>query len=126
MIPIKSTDRTLTEMQELEAMAAKLLETARKLPPGPVRHDILKEIGKFRARIAALKAKENVLSGMAQSPQPYDLVTRPCTIHAGRFRWDIRENGRPVQSSMESFATDQEAHADGRHELEKLIQVSRL
>jgi hypothetical protein len=27
---------------------------------------------------------------------------------------------------MESFATEQEAHADGRHELEKLIQVSRL
>jgi hypothetical protein len=27
---------------------------------------------------------------------------------------------------MESFATEQEAHADGRRELEKLIQVSRL
>jgi hypothetical protein len=57
MIPIKSTDRTLTEMQELEAMAAKLLKAARKLPPGPVRYDLLKEIGKFRVRIAALKAK---------------------------------------------------------------------
>jgi hypothetical protein len=59
MIPIKSTDRTLTEMQDLEEMAAKLLETARKLPLGPVRHDILKEIGKFRVRITALKAREN-------------------------------------------------------------------
>jgi hypothetical protein len=57
MVPIKSTGRTLTEMQELEAMAAKLIKTARKLPPGPVRHDLLKEIGKFRARIIALKAK---------------------------------------------------------------------
>jgi hypothetical protein len=27
---------------------------------------------------------------------------------------------------MESFATEQEARADGRHELEKLILVSRL
>jgi hypothetical protein len=44
-------------MQDLEAMAAKLLETARKLPAGPVRHDILKQVGKFRARITALKAK---------------------------------------------------------------------
>ena len=44
-------------MQDLEAMAAKLLETARKLPAGPIRGDILKEIGKFRARINALKAK---------------------------------------------------------------------
>ena len=57
MIPVKSTGRTLTEMQELEAMAAELLKTARKLPAGPVRHDLLKEIGKFRARIIALKAK---------------------------------------------------------------------
>ena len=58
MIPIKSTDRTPIDIQELEEMVAKLLETARKLPAGPVRHDILKEIGKFTARIAALKAKK--------------------------------------------------------------------
>ena len=58
MIPIKSTDRTPLDIQELEEMVAKLLETARKLPAGPVRNDILKEIGKFIARIAALKAKK--------------------------------------------------------------------
>ena len=58
MIPIKSTDRTPLDIQELEEMVAKLLETARKLPAGPVRHDILKEIGNFIARIAALKAKK--------------------------------------------------------------------
>ena len=57
MIPIKSAQRKITEMQDLEAMAAKLLETARKLPAGPIRRDILKEIGKFRARINALKPK---------------------------------------------------------------------
>src|ERR1700680_1145797 len=102
-------------------MAAKLLETARKLPSGQDRHNALQEIERSRARITALQR----LSGMAQSPQPYDLVTRPCRIHAGRFRWDIRENGRPIQSSLESFS-HQEVHSDGRHELEKLIQVSRL
>jgi hypothetical protein len=58
MIPIKSTDRTPIDIQELEEMVAKLLETARKLPAGPVRNDILKEIRKFTARIAALKAKK--------------------------------------------------------------------
>jgi hypothetical protein len=100
-------------------MAAKLLETARKLPSGQDRHNALQEIERFRARITA---QQRLDLRSAQSPQPYDLVTRPCTIHAGRFRWDIRENGRPIQSSMESFATEQEAHADGRHELEKLIQ----
>ena len=57
MIPIKSADQTRKEMQDLEAMAAKLLATARKLPSGQDRHDILKQIGKFRARITALKAK---------------------------------------------------------------------
>jgi hypothetical protein len=109
-------------LKELEEMAAKLLATARKLPSGQDRHNALQEIERFRARIA----QQCLDLRSAQSPQPYDLVTRPCTIHAGRFRWDIRENGRPIQSSMESFATEQEAHADGRHELEKLIQVSRL
>jgi hypothetical protein len=58
MIPIKSTDRTPLDIQELEEMVAKLLETARKLPAGAVRHDILKEIRKFSARIAALKVKK--------------------------------------------------------------------
>ena len=58
MIPIKSTDRTLVELQDLERMLAKLFETARKLPAGAVRHDILKEIGKFSARITALKVKK--------------------------------------------------------------------
>ncbi len=56
MIPIKSTDRT--PIEELEEMVAKLFETARKLPAGPVRHDILKEIRKFSAQIAALKVKK--------------------------------------------------------------------
>jgi hypothetical protein len=109
-------------LKELEELAAKLLETARKLPSGQDHHNALHEIERFRARITAL---ERLDLRSAQSP-PYDLVARPCTIDAGRFRWDIRENGRPIQSSMESFATEQKAHADGRHELEKIILVSRL
>ena len=44
-----------TELQELETMVAKLLMTARKLPPGPDRHNILQEIGRFRVQIIALK-----------------------------------------------------------------------
>ncbi len=44
-------------MQDLDEMASRLLETARTLPPGPARHDILKEIGQFRARIEALRRK---------------------------------------------------------------------
>ena len=109
-------------LRELEEMAAKLLETARKLPSGQDRHNALQEIDRFRARINALQRLDLT---SAQLP-PYDLVTRPCTIDAGRFRWDIRENAKPIQSSIESFATEQEAHADGRPELEKLIQVARL
>jgi len=38
-----------TKLQELEEMAAKLLATARKLPPGPDRRNILQEIGRFRS-----------------------------------------------------------------------------
>ena len=42
------------KMHDLEERAAKLLETASKLPPGPERHELLKEIGTFRARIAKI------------------------------------------------------------------------
>jgi hypothetical protein len=42
-------------LQELEEMAAKLLETARKLPPGEDYHNALQEIGRFLAKIDALK-----------------------------------------------------------------------
>ena len=48
-------------MHDLEEMAAKLLESARKLPPGPERHDLLKEIGILRARVAAIAAKREQL-----------------------------------------------------------------
>ena len=40
---------------KLEELATELLETARELPPGTKRHDLLKEIGSFRVRIAALR-----------------------------------------------------------------------
>jgi hypothetical protein len=44
-----------TKLQELEEMAAKLLATARELPPGQERREVLQEIDKFRARIIALQ-----------------------------------------------------------------------
>jgi hypothetical protein len=37
---------------ELEDMSAKLLDAARKLPPGQDRYNALQEVGRFRARIA--------------------------------------------------------------------------
>jgi hypothetical protein len=44
-----------TKLQVLEEMAAKLLATARKLPPGQDRYDMLQEIGRFRVQIIALQ-----------------------------------------------------------------------
>jgi hypothetical protein len=57
-------------------------------------------------------------------PPPYSVKVRPCTIHAGRFRWDIHEHGRPLQSSLDSFATEQEAAASGLDEIGRLIVVA--
>jgi hypothetical protein len=45
-------------LQELEEMEAKLQTTARALPSGPDRHNILQEIGRFRARIVALQGAD--------------------------------------------------------------------
>jgi hypothetical protein len=45
-------------LQELEEWAARLQASARKLPSGPDRHDILHEIGRFRAQVAALRISD--------------------------------------------------------------------
>jgi hypothetical protein len=45
-------------LQELEEMGAKLQTTARNLPSGPDRHNILREIGRLRAQVAALQGTD--------------------------------------------------------------------
>jgi hypothetical protein len=52
-------------MRDLEEWAAKLLDTARKLPHGPARYDSLKEIGQLRVRIDALREKSEMPISMA-------------------------------------------------------------
>jgi hypothetical protein len=56
MISIKSR-RIDPDVAELEVLATKLLASARRLPSGRERDDILKEIGKFVVRAAALRAR---------------------------------------------------------------------
>jgi hypothetical protein len=45
----------LQELEELREIAAKLLATAGKLPPGPERENVLLKIGAFIAQISVLK-----------------------------------------------------------------------
>ena len=60
MISIKSR-RIDPDVAELEVLATKLLATARRLPSGRERDDILKEIGIFVVRVAALRAKRKLV-----------------------------------------------------------------
>ena len=46
------------KLRELEEMGVKLQAAARKLRLGPDRHDILQEIGRFRAQIVALQSAD--------------------------------------------------------------------
>ena len=59
------------KMQDLQEMAEKLLEAARRLPPGSTRHEMLKEIGRFRARINALL-----------NPKPRRLQNKAASVEA--------------------------------------------
>ena len=52
-------------MQDLEKMAAKLLETARKLPPGAEQHALLEQIRTFRIKLSAVAAKRKELQSGA-------------------------------------------------------------
>jgi hypothetical protein len=57
---------------------------------------------------------------MSPCQASYELKVRRCTIHAGRYRWDILENGRPLQSSTDSFPTRKEAQKAGLIEMRRL------
>jgi hypothetical protein len=45
-------------LQELQEIAARLLATAHDLSPGQDRHNALREVGRFRARITDLQRQE--------------------------------------------------------------------
>jgi hypothetical protein len=51
---------SVSGMRELEEMAVKLEATARKLPQGPGRDDLLRDIASFRAQLAARLPSEGL------------------------------------------------------------------
>jgi hypothetical protein len=51
-------------LQQLEQLAAKLLTTARELPPGLDRSNMLKEIGRFRSQIISLQGVRPTRRGL--------------------------------------------------------------
>jgi hypothetical protein len=54
------------KMQDLEKMAAKLLETASKLPPGAEQYALLEQIMTFRIKLSAVAAKRGELQSASQ------------------------------------------------------------
>jgi hypothetical protein len=52
---------------------------------------------------------------------PYRIRVRRCTIHLGRFRWDIIVDGTPVESSPDSYFSRREAKAVGLARLKELV-----
>jgi hypothetical protein len=79
MLGTEDDEMRAAGLQELWEMAAKLLATACELPPGQHRHNALREIGRFRAQIAALHGDEGEL-----------MPARPSHIHHTR---DERDTG---------------------------------
>ena len=67
-----------------------------------------------------------IVAVMADKFAPtYALTTRPCTSYAGRYRWVISGNGKPIQTSAEAFGTRRKARANGLVALVQLIKTSR-
>ena len=77
--------------------------------PGPSTHPLL-GTGSSARRFSA----------MPSDLPPYSIRVRRCTIHAGRFRWDILDGTRPIASAPESFATRDQAKAAGVKEVDRL------
>jgi hypothetical protein len=56
-------------------------------------------------------------------PHPYSLKIRPCTEHAGRFRWEILDSDGVLDTSWDTFATEREAEEVGRREMKNLVEM---
>ena len=98
-------------------------------PVRDVRVPIARWVRSIKAAYRALAAVQSRphIAGMATTfPPAYELTTRPCTIHAGRYRWVITGNGQPVQTSADLFETSELAHMDGRIAFEKLVLSSTI
>ena len=62
-----------------------------------------------------------IMAAPGASAPPYQVKVRRCTIHVGRFRWDILVNGKPAESSPDSYVSREEAKADGLARLKELV-----
>jgi len=60
-IEIERLAQEIDSAKELEVVAANLLETVRKFPPGSECHDVLKQIGKLRIKLDALVSEQKKL-----------------------------------------------------------------
>jgi hypothetical protein len=76
--------------------------------------------------LAVVQSRPHIASMATTFPPAYELTTRPCTIHAGRYRWVITANGKPVSTSGDSFETPELARMDGLIAFERLIHSSRI
>ena len=76
--------------------------------------------------LAVVQGRPHIASMATTFPPAYELTTRPCTIHAGRYRWVITANGKPVSTSGDLFETPELAHMDGLIAFERLVQSSRI
>ena len=57
LVRAEALKRDAQQICDLEQMSQKLLEDARNLPPGPDRHELLKEIGRVHVKVDALKQR---------------------------------------------------------------------
>jgi hypothetical protein len=76
--------------------------------------------------LVVVQSRPHIASMATTFPPAYELTTRPCTIHAGRYRWVITANGKPVSTSGDSFATPELARMDGLIAFERLVRSSRI
>jgi hypothetical protein len=61
-IEIERLAHEIDSAENLEVEAASLLKTARRIPPGPARRGVLKQVGKLRIRLDALVSEQKKLS----------------------------------------------------------------
>jgi hypothetical protein len=61
VLEIERRAEEMDSAKHLQVLAGDLLKTARKIPPGSERHDVLKQIGKLRIKLDVLASEQKKL-----------------------------------------------------------------
>jgi hypothetical protein len=126
---IERLAQEIDSAKELEGAAASLMETARTIPPGPERHDVLKQIGKLHIKLDAVVSAQKKLrpsaGGRGHVPSDHYIVTFQTDFAGRSWYWEIRRHREPMDilATEGGYRTRTAAEVAGKRALAEFLDM---